>query len=185
MTDRRADILNTSLRLFLEKGFYGTSTREICREVGISSGLFFHYFPTKEAVFEELVRIGFASISIDLEKAIADPKQYVTETLDFTLGMLRDKPESARVFLFMNQAQSLRGVSSRVDAMFEEHDLIRSTVPVFEEGQRQGVFRDGQPLQLAVAFWTSLQGLAEELAINPDFPVPPASWYLDLVAKER
>lgn len=45
---RRAQILETALRLFAMQGFDGTSTREIAQAAGISEGLIFHYFPTKE-----------------------------------------------------------------------------------------------------------------------------------------
>jgi len=44
---RREQILETALGLFAERGFDGTSTRQIAKEVGIAEGLIFHYFPTK------------------------------------------------------------------------------------------------------------------------------------------
>src|SRR5262245_3168783 len=44
---RRAQIVETALRLFARQGFDGTSTRQIAQEAGIAEGLIFHYFPTK------------------------------------------------------------------------------------------------------------------------------------------
>jgi AcrR family transcriptional regulator len=44
---RREQILETALKLFAERGFDATSTRQIAREAGIAEGLIFHYFPTK------------------------------------------------------------------------------------------------------------------------------------------
>lgn len=53
---RRAQIIETALRLFAEHGFDGTSTRKIAQAADISEGLIFHYFPTKNdllnAIFE-------------------------------------------------------------------------------------------------------------------------------------
>jgi AcrR family transcriptional regulator len=47
---RREQILETALKLFAERGFDATSTRQIAREVGIAEGLIFHYFPTKASL---------------------------------------------------------------------------------------------------------------------------------------
>ena len=44
---RRA-ILAAALKLFSEKGFYRTTTREIARKAGIAEGTLFNYFETKE-----------------------------------------------------------------------------------------------------------------------------------------
>ena len=179
--DRSGDILRESLKLFLEKGFHGASTREICRRVGISSGLFFHYFPTKEAVYEHLVGIGAEAVVLDLDVALADPLGHLTRTVGSLLDILRSDAGSAAMFVFMNQAQRTPGISATVDARFAEHDTIVNSVPVIEEGQRRGQVRAGDPLALSTALWGAVQGLAEELALHPDYPVPEADWYLDIV----
>jgi AcrR family transcriptional regulator len=44
---RRA-ILAAALKLFAEKGFYRTTTKEIARKAGIAEGTLFNYFETKE-----------------------------------------------------------------------------------------------------------------------------------------
>ena len=41
-------ILAAALKLFAEKGFYNTTTREISRRAGIAEGTLFNYFKTKE-----------------------------------------------------------------------------------------------------------------------------------------
>ena len=55
---RKWQILDIALNHFIRYGFYGTSTRKIAEEAGISSGLMFHYFPSKLALYEVLVEIG-------------------------------------------------------------------------------------------------------------------------------
>lgn len=181
MADRTPEILRESLKLFLEKGFHGASTREICRRAGISSGLFFHYFPTKEAVYEHLVGIGVEALILDREAALADPLGYLTGAVEHLIGMLRGDAKSAAMFVFMNQVQRTPGISATVDEQLAAHDIIVNSVPVIEEGQRRGQLRSGDPLALSTALWGAVQGLAEELAIHPGYPVPEAGWYLDMV----
>lgn len=56
--ERLKQLLTVALDEFITKGFYGTSTREICRRAGISSVLLFHYFPNKESIYLELIKTG-------------------------------------------------------------------------------------------------------------------------------
>ncbi|SEP04712.1 TetR/AcrR family transcriptional regulator [Trujillonella endophytica] len=49
--ERRMAIVGAALELFATQGLAGTTTAEIARAAGISSGALFHYFPSKRAVF--------------------------------------------------------------------------------------------------------------------------------------
>jgi len=49
--DRRAAIIKAVRRVFAEKGFDGTTTRELADAAGISEGLLFKHFPKKEVLF--------------------------------------------------------------------------------------------------------------------------------------
>jgi AcrR family transcriptional regulator len=53
---RREQILETALKLFAERGFDATSTRQIAKEVGIAEGLIFHYFPTKASLLTAILQ---------------------------------------------------------------------------------------------------------------------------------
>ena len=53
--DRREDILKASLHLFAEKGFHGTSMRDIAREADITEGLIYHYFAGKRDLFRAII----------------------------------------------------------------------------------------------------------------------------------
>ncbi len=54
--DRRAQIVDVALRLFSEKGFSGTRTREIADGAGISEALIFRHFESKEQLYNEALR---------------------------------------------------------------------------------------------------------------------------------
>jgi AcrR family transcriptional regulator len=53
--DRREDILTASLNLFAEKGFHGTSMRDIARAAHITEGLIYHYFASKRDLFRAII----------------------------------------------------------------------------------------------------------------------------------
>ena len=51
---RRAAIVKAVRRVFAEKGFHGTTTRELARAAGVSEGLLFKHFPNKEALYSAM-----------------------------------------------------------------------------------------------------------------------------------
>ncbi len=55
--DRREQIMNAALRVFAQKGFARATNRDVAREAGITTGLIYYYFESKEdllrAVLEE------------------------------------------------------------------------------------------------------------------------------------
>src|SRR5215467_3299205 len=58
--ERRAEIAAQALQLFAEHGYAQTTVRMIAEAVGMSQGLLYRYFPSKEqllvAIYEESVR---------------------------------------------------------------------------------------------------------------------------------
>lgn len=53
---RPGELLAAALDCFAERGFAATRMEEIARRAGVAKGTFYLYFPSKEAVFEALVR---------------------------------------------------------------------------------------------------------------------------------
>ena len=53
---RREQILEGAMHVFAQKGFRGTTTREISRHLGISEALMFKYFPTKKALYRAIIQ---------------------------------------------------------------------------------------------------------------------------------
>jgi AcrR family transcriptional regulator len=52
--ERRAAIIQAVRRVFAEKGFHGTTTRELADAAGVSEALLFKHFPTKEALYSAM-----------------------------------------------------------------------------------------------------------------------------------
>lgn len=63
---RKAEILRCAARIFMEKGFHGARTEEICAEASISPGTLFRYFPDKRAIILAIVEIEFADYRRDV-----------------------------------------------------------------------------------------------------------------------
>lgn len=54
--DRRAELIQIAGRFFAERGFLGTTIRDIADAAGIQSGSLYHHFASKESMADELLR---------------------------------------------------------------------------------------------------------------------------------
>jgi AcrR family transcriptional regulator len=52
--ERRAAIIRAVRRVFADKGFHGTTTRELADAAGVSEALLFKHFPNKEALYSAM-----------------------------------------------------------------------------------------------------------------------------------
>lgn len=53
--DRREHILQAAMRVFARKGFMRARNKDIADEAGITPGLIYHYFKSKEALLEAVI----------------------------------------------------------------------------------------------------------------------------------
>jgi AcrR family transcriptional regulator len=76
--ERRAEILEGALALFAEHGYAETTVRMIAEAIGMSQGLLYRYFPSKDdllrAIFEESMRDVQASFAAADEGVTPDEK---------------------------------------------------------------------------------------------------------------
>lgn len=53
--DRREQIIDAAMRVFAEKGFGKATNKDIAREAGITAGLIYYYFESKEALLKAII----------------------------------------------------------------------------------------------------------------------------------
>ncbi|HEX2898218.1 MAG TPA: TetR/AcrR family transcriptional regulator [Bacteroidia bacterium] len=90
-TESREKILKAAIRLFVEKGFHDTTTREITEAAGISKGLLYNYFASKEAILCGIIDDRTQNLGdvIALCKVPGDAGATLTRFIAAYCGMLR------------------------------------------------------------------------------------------------
>jgi AcrR family transcriptional regulator len=79
---RRADVLAAARRLFAERGFHATSTRDLAEAADINDALLYRYFPGKDAILAALVDEAVAAFRA-LPAARPDTGLPVADLLEF------------------------------------------------------------------------------------------------------
>ena len=182
---RKWQILDIALNHFIRYGFYGTSTRKIAEEAGMSSGLMFHYFPNKLALYEALVEIGCEKLTNDSGEG-ESPLIFFEKQVEWFLSVATQNDFSAKMFVFMRLvAINAKDVSERAVQMIQEHDVEAQSVSYIIKGQEMGIIRPGDPLTLSVLFYSSIQGFAETLVARDDLKLPDKEWFLAILRNKE
>ena len=154
--ERQAAIVKAVRRVFAEKGFHATTTRELAAAAGVSEALLFKHFPTKEALYEAMQRAWLREMDHEkirlfetLEPSAETLVRMTHELVSHVLGLGReDDPEEQLQHRLM--CHSMLG-----DGEFARY-MIRSMPP---EGPRKTL----ACIRAAVA-----AGEAYEGGVNPD-----------------
>lgn len=182
---RRWQILDIALDHFIKYGFHGTSTRKIAQEAEISSGLMFHYFPNKLALYEALVEIGCEKMRMNTVEG-ESPLLFFEKQVEWFLSVAAQNNFVSRMFVFMGLvAVNAKNVSERAAQMMKEHDIEKMSVACIEKGQKLGEIRPGDPLTLSVLFYGSIQGFAESLAVRDNLELPDKECFLAILRREK
>lgn len=74
MKEKEQQIMDAAMKLFVERGFHGTSTAEIAKTARVATGTLFHYFKTKEELINRLYLYTKESAFSQLNEQFEDDK---------------------------------------------------------------------------------------------------------------
>ncbi|MFJ8935243.1 TetR/AcrR family transcriptional regulator [Streptomyces sp. NPDC102365] len=80
-TDTRRNILDAAQRIMARKGYSAVGINEVLAEAGVPKGSFYHYFSSKHAFGEALLRRYFEEYVADMDRVLARPGQSAGERL--------------------------------------------------------------------------------------------------------
>ncbi len=167
---RREAILNTALQLFASRGLTGTKISDIASAVGMSQGLLYHYFESKEAIYTELIRDAFEKMNAAcraLEAGPLPPEQKIRKALSELLRSIEQNAIFASTVLLIVQA----GISEATPDEARQLIATESHVPyqvierILSQGQLEGVVPRHDPAMLSLLFWITIKGLAMHRAV--------------------
>jgi AcrR family transcriptional regulator len=93
-------ILDTALELFAEKGYHQTSISDITRKAGISKGLVYNYFESKEAVLRGIIQTGYdvAYSNLDINRNHTLAREEFIHFLRITFRSVRENPRFWKLY---------------------------------------------------------------------------------------
>lgn len=147
--ERRQQILCVAMQLFSQRGFRGTTTREIANAAGVSEAIVFRHFATKLELYAAI--IDTKSCGGEVLKPIENIAEFMKAKDDYgvfynlALGALSHHEED-KDFIRLLMYSALEG--SELAEMFFERFITNIYLHLgsyIEQRQRDGVFREMNP----------------------------------------
>lgn len=195
----------SAVKIFVQKGFIATTIQEIANDAQISIGLIYRHYKSKEDLFWSLLQDGNTEQQDFLELFSSDlPPVDIVKTLikntirDLEVGDAFSRQIVALAHLFIIRREfallnSTEWVQNMLDVNSKIVDLM---CEVIERGQLAGDFKEGDPMQMAMFYFSMINGLYTMQLMSlmiteggtiefPLLPIPTEDMILAFLLKEK
>jgi TetR/AcrR family transcriptional regulator len=157
---RRQDILKAAEKLFSQKGFKGTTTKQLAANAGVHEAVLFRHFTNKREIYRATLDLKVAR---NRDAALAQMEQYATQRDDrgffeaLALGLLtrfEEDPSIPRLILH----SALDGHESKKVTAERQLRVEQPTLDYIARRIREGAFRKMEPRHAVLAFGAMLFG---------------------------
>jgi AcrR family transcriptional regulator len=147
MTDKKDHIINHAVELFAEKGFEGTSIRDLAAKADVNVAMINYYFGSKEKLFECMIERKASYTRGALDEIAKNKSSSDIEKIDQIIDVYITKLFSNRKFhrclhqeLMLSKRESIQ--QTIVNVIFPNSVIIKE---VIENGIKKGSFRKVDP----------------------------------------
>ncbi|PKA02470.1 hypothetical protein CH375_22895 [Leptospira ellisii] len=160
----RTLLLKECLGLFARKGYASVTMREISKELRVSTGSLYHYFPTKEILFEQMARWTVQEDAAQLKLIRESNREKgVREKLELLFQFVREREEHFRELILLVCDLYRRKDSEPGPAILKECSLVfREAIQSHLELKN----RDAEDLFFGVLIGVLFQRMLDEETID-------------------
>lgn len=166
-------ILGAALAAFAERGYHGTSVRDIADRVGMSSAALYHHFPSKHDILVTLMREGIDRLVRDSEVTVGRHDDDPVAALAALVRVhVLAHTESQKGSLVGNTELRSLEPDSRTLIVSKRDRQQRLFMDLVTTGVQRGVFTTPYPVEAARAIVTMCTAVANWY--HKDGPASPA-----------
>jgi AcrR family transcriptional regulator len=142
LNDKKIQILEVAEKLFSEKGFEGTSIRDISKHAKINIAMVSYYFGSKERLLEALILYKTSDLKLQLENLLQEnlePIEKVNKLIEIYINRISCNKGIFRVLHF--ELNSEKREKSMIAFTELKKGNLKSVETIIAQGQAKGVFR--------------------------------------------
>jgi len=152
---RREDLLAAAVRVFARKGFHTCRVSDIADEAGVSHGLVYHYFASKDEVLETIFRDNWGPIATAIAEIAAagdEPAEQVRKVVAVVLHAWRRDQDTVRVLV--REISRSPVLQEQIGEFQRAFDALEA---IIAHGQESGAFDAALDARFATyALWGTL-----------------------------
>ena len=142
-SEKQVQLIQAAEKLFADKGFEGTSVRDIAETAGMNLAMISYYFGSKEKLMEAMFLYRSEFFKLKLVSMIEDKKLSPMEKVEKLIDQYIDKLSNQQCFhrvMVREQMVNNNGfIANQISEMKKRnHHLIQQLI---QEGQKKGVFK--------------------------------------------
>lgn len=177
---RNEQILSAALELFATRGLAASRIKDIAARAGMSQGLVYHYYPSKEEIFVALIHNAFDKLNhavVALEQMPLPPREKLQTAIEALLQGFQQTRKASWYHLLVAQASFSDAIPEKARAIIEQRGArpYLGIAEIIRQGQHDGSIGHGDPDQLAEVFWLMVKGVALHKAGRGDAFIAPDS----------
>lgn len=157
----REDVVAAAGRLFAERGYHGTSMRDLGRELGLQGSSLYSHVSSKEDLLVEVIERGAERFQASAGRAMAasdDPKQQLRSLISGHIDVVLDHSDEVKTFL--DEARSLEG--HHREQVIAARDAYEQTFrDVLRSGAEAGVWSPDIDPKITAIFTLSILNATE------------------------
>lgn len=165
--ERKAQIMKAAIKVFADNGVKLTKISMIAKEAGVSHGLVYHYFTSKDEVLYgslewAMERNRVAQVFHELNESQLSPLEKIKHftIFGFTQGELETSSDIFRVVQHLTKSNENDMPDNIYDLVEKSGQFyIESLFPLFAEGQKSGEIIQGDTEELLEIYLTVISGI--------------------------
>ena len=143
LNEKQIQIIETAERLFAERGFDGTSVRDIADEAGVNVAMISYYFGSKEKMMEALFELRVGSVKIRVESLIKDqslsPLEKVNMLIDEHIDRVMQKQYFHKIMMGVVATNKNPAILKAANSVkIRNAEVVNELI---KDGQKKGVFK--------------------------------------------
>jgi AcrR family transcriptional regulator len=162
-------IIDAALKIFWERGYANTRMADIARRAGVSYGLVYHYFRSKEVLFEMIVESWWSALYAMMEKEIAsedDIRDKLVNIIEFFLNTYGQKPNLMSIFVSEVCRSSVYHTEEGLSKFLKFFNLCEQ---IMVQGQKSGfLIKDVPPHHLTYIFYGAIETFISVMVLDKE-----------------
>ena len=152
-SEKQMQIMEVAEDLFAEKGFNGTSIRDIAERAQVNLAMVSYYFGSKEKLLEALFAYRGESMKVKLEGIVEKPGHTALEKVNLLIDNYIEKVMKQQCFhRILAREQVLNTTGTTAELILQMKKTNQEIIGrLIHEGQRNGEFRKNVDISLMVA----------------------------------
>lgn len=152
-SEKQIQIMEAAEELFAEKGFDGTSVRDVAKEAGVNLAMISYYFGSKEKLMESLFKYRGEFIKLQLESMIENKELSSLEKVYALIDNYIERIIKQQCFhkiMAREQMVDLKGTTTLLiyELKRTNQELVKKLI---QEGQKKGDFKKNIDVPLMMA----------------------------------